>query len=384
MKTKSLQTKGWRVARIGMALAGSGAAVLAHAAGWTVGQVGPMTGAEAIQGRAYAQGMRLYFDQVNKAGGVQGQPVELVVEDDGSHPDETVAKTRRLLAEAKPVVLAGYFGNRNLTALLDSKLLANSPLAIVGYQSTDTRVLSSPQIFSTRAGLSEQMAKISTHLATVGITRLALVYEDRPDAQALTALVEKAITPSGAKLVTSAMLRGKTTIDKTVEQLQSSKTPPQAVLVVASSSGTAAFVEAYRMDGGTAQIYATAEADIEQLAKRLPVEYMSGLSIAQVVPSPYKVSARLNKEFRDAAAAAGKSLEVPVSFAMMEGYVNAKVIVEAMRRSQPVSPEKVAAALHGIDAYDLGGYWVGYRPGSQIGSKYVDLSIVNASGRVTQ
>ena len=138
------------------------------------------------------------------------------------------------------------------------------------------------------------------------------------------------------------------------------------------------------MDGGNAQVYATAEADIEQLAKRLPVEYISGLSIAQVVPSPYKVSAKLNKEFRDAVTAAGKSVEVPVSFAMMEGYVNAKVIVEAMRRSQPVTPEKVTAALRTLDAYDLGGYWVGYRPGSQIGSKYVDLSIVNASGRVTQ
>ena len=56
----------------------------------------------------------------------------------------------------------------------------------------------------------------------------------------------------------------------------------------------------------------------------------------------------------------------------------------AMRRSQPVTPEKVTAALRTLDAYDLGGYWVGYRPGSQIGSKYVDLSIVNASGRVTQ
>ena len=137
------------------------------------------------------------------------------------------------------------------------------------------------------------------------------------------------------------------------------------------------------MDGGTAQIYATAEADIEQLAKRLPVEYMSGLSIAQVVPSPYKVSGKLNKEFRDATIAAGKTLQVPVSFAMMEGYVNAKVIVEAMRRSQPVTPEKVSMALRGLDAYDLGGYWVSFKPG-QVGSKYVDLSIVNAAGRVTQ
>ena len=238
-------------------------------------------------------------------------------------------------------------------------------------------------MFSTRAGLAEQVAKISTHLATVGITRLALVFEERPDAQELTALVTKAVNPSGAKLVASAMLKSRGGTDKAVRELQTAKTSPQAILLVASSPATAAFVEAYRMEGGTAQVYATAEADIEQLAKRLPVEYMSGLSIAQVVPSPYKVSGKLNKEFRDATIAAGKSLDVPVSFAMMEGFVNAKVIVEAMRRSQPVTPEKMSAALRGLESYDLGGYWVNFKPG-QVGSKYVDLSIVNAAGRVTQ
>ena len=368
-------------ARGGFAALCAGTALVAQA--WTVGQVAPMSGAEASQGRAYAQGMRLYFDQVNKAGGVQGQPVELTALDDVSHPEETVAKTRKLLSEAKPVVLAGYFGNRNLSALLESKVLDGSQFPLVGYQSTDTRVLASPQLYSTRAGLVEQVAKISAHLSTVGITRLALVFEERPDAQELTALVTKVVSPSGAKLVTSAMLKSKGGADNTVRELQASKASAQAILLVASSPATAAFVEAYRMDGGTAQVYATAEADIEQLAKRLPVEYMSGLSIAQVVPSPYKVSGKLNKEFRDATIAAGKNLQAPVSFAMMEGYVNAKVIVEAMRRSQPVTPEKMSAALRSLESYDLGGYWVNFKPG-QVGSKYVDLSIVNAAGRVTQ
>lgn len=375
-----MNRKHWVLARAGLVAMCAGAALVAQA--WTVGQVAPMSGAEASQGRAYAQGMRLYFDQINKAGGVQGQPVELAVLDDVGHPEETVTKTRKLLSESKPVVLAGYFGNRNLSALLQSKALDGSQIPLVGYQSTDTRVLASPQMFSTRAGLAEQVAKISTHLATVGITRLALVFEERPDAQELTALVTKAVNPSGAKLVASAMLKSRGT-DKAVQELQAAKTSPQAILLVASSPATAAFVEAYRMEGGTAQVYATAEADIEQLAKRLPVEYMSGLSIAQVVPSPYKVSGKLNKEFRDATIAAGKSLDVPVSFAMMEGYVNAKVIVEAMRRSQPVTPEKMSAALRGLESYDLGGYWVNFKPG-QVGSKYVDLSIVNAAGRVTQ
>ena len=376
-----MNRKHWVLARAGLVAMCAGAALVAQA--WTVGQVAPMSGAEASQGRAYAQGMRLYFDQVNKAGGVQGQPVELAVLDDVGHPEETVTKTRKLLSESKPVVLAGYFGNRNLSALLESKALDGSQIPLVGYQSTDTRVLASPQMFSTRAGLVEQIAKISTHLATVGITRLALVFEERPDAQELTALVTKAVNPSGAKLVASAMLKSRGGTDKAVRELQTAKTSPQAILLVASSPATAAFVEAYRMEGGTAQVYATAEADIEQLAKRLPVEYMSGLSIAQVVPSPYKVSGKLNKEFRDATIAAGKSLDVPVSFAMMEGFVNAKVIVEAMRRSQPVTPEKMSAALRGLESYDLGGYWVNFKPG-QVGSKYVDLSIVNAAGRVTQ
>lgn len=376
-----MNRKHWVLARAGLVALCASAALAAQA--WTVGQVAPMSGAEASQGRAYAQGMRLYFDQVNKAGGVQGQPVELASLDDLGHPEETVAKTRKLLSESRPVVLAGYFGNRNLSALLESKSLDGSQIPLVGYQSTDTRVLASSHMFSTRAGLVEQVAKISTHLATVGITRLALVFEERPDAQELTALVTKAVNPSGAKLVTSAMLKSRSGSDKAVQELQASKASPQAILLVASSPATAAFVEAYRMEGGTAQIYATAEADIEQLAKRLPVEYMSGLSIAQVVPSPYKVSGKLNKEFRDATIAAGKSLDVPVSFAMMEGYVNAKVIVEAMRRSQPITPEKMSAALRGLESFDLGGYWVNFKPG-QVGSKYVDLSIVNAAGRVTQ
>ena len=359
----------------------AGAAMVAQA--WTVGQVAPLSGAEATQGRAYVQGMKLYFDHVNKAGGVQGQPVELTVLDDLGHPDETVSKTRQLLAQSKPVVLAGYFGNRNLSALLDSKALDGSALSLVGYQSTDTRVQASSHLFATRAGLVEQVAKISTHLATVGITRMALVFEERPDAQALTEQITKSVASSGAKLVTTAVIQGKNGFDKAVQAVTASKTSPQAILVVASSAATAAFVESYRLDGGTAQVYATAEADIEQLAKRLPVEYMNGLSIAQVVPSPYKVSGKLNKEFRDAVAQAGKSMDVPVSFSMMEGYVNAKVITEALRRSQPVTPEKVSAALRTLDTYDLGGYWVSFKPG-QIGSKYVDLSIVSASGRVKQ
>ena len=93
---------------------------------------------------------------------------------------------------------------------------------------------------------------------------------------------------------------------------------------------------------------------------------------------------RLNKEFRDVVSKQPDGEAIPVSYPMMEGYVNAKVLVEAMRRTQSLTSEKLADSLRNLNAVDLGGYWVSFRPGSQSGSKFVDLSIVNAQGRVTQ
>src|SRR5882672_6485490 len=79
-----------------------------------VGQVAPLSGPEASQGRAYAAGMQMAFDAVNKAGGVNGHTFALVSQDDRARPEETVKLTRLLLAEHHPTVLAGYFGSRNI------------------------------------------------------------------------------------------------------------------------------------------------------------------------------------------------------------------------------------------------------------------------------
>lgn len=380
------ETSTRRLCQFVLASGGAFAAMGVHAE-WVVGQVAPLTGAASLQSKAYAQGMNLHFNQINRAGGVHGERLRLISLDDRASPEETVQQTQRLLREHKPVALAGYFGNRNLLALLDSKVLDQSQISVVGFHSTDPRVLKAAQMFSTRAALPEEIEKIAKHLATLGLTRLALVYDERQpqEAQTLEAAVAEVVTASGAQLVASSMLStGKAAQEAVMDRLQKAQPSVQAVIVVASSPVTAAFVEGYRLEGGAAQIYATSSADIEQLATRLPVELMRGVSIAQVVPNPYRSNNRLNKEFRDLVSKLSSEQELPVSYAMMEGYVNAKVLVEAMRRTQPLSSEKLAESLRSLNALDLGGYWVSYRQGSQSGSKFVDLSIVNAQGRVTQ
>jgi ABC-type branched-subunit amino acid transport system substrate-binding protein len=364
-----------------MVTAACGAATAVQAGQVVVGQVAPMTGLEAAQGRAYATGMQLYFNAVNKAGGVNGSTFTLVRRDDSGRPEDTVSVTRALLAEEKPLVLAGYFGSKNIAELLGTGILEKEHVALVGYRTTELRPFS-PLLYNVRATLRDELGKLTEHLATIGITRLALVYEDGAGSKALVAAADEAAAKARASIVLKSSYPAGTA--RTAEAVnQVLKAAPQAVLMVSTGAAAAAFIEQYRSAGGSAQLFAHSGADMEQMAKRLSEEQMQGVAIAQVTPSPYKISTRLTKEFNDLTAR--QALEVPVSYSMMEGFIAAKVIVEAVRR-QGAKPtrEGMVQALDAMDSYDLGGYLVGFRPNQHNGSRYVELSIVSGTGRIRQ
>ena len=353
----------------------------AFAAPIVVGQVGPMSGLEASQGRAYATGMQLYFNAVNKAGGVNGHTFNLVRRDDGGRPEDTVAGTKTMLAEDKPMVLAGYFGSRNVSELLASGVLEKEHIALVGYRTSEIRP-TNPYLFNVRAGLRDEINKLTEHLATIGITRLGLLYEDGPGAAALLAAAEESAKKARATIVAKASYpAGTARVSPAVETFV--KATPQAIIMVTSGAAAAGFIEQYRAGGGAAQLFAHSGADIEQLSKRLSEEQMQGVAIAQVTPNPYKISSRLAKEFNDLVAKT-PNLEVPVSYSMLEGYIAAKVIVEAVRRQgAKASREGMVTALENLD-YDLGGYAVHYKGDQRNGSRFVELSIVSGAGKIRQ
>ncbi|MDB5872441.1 MAG: putative type branched chain amino acid transport system, periplasmic component [Ramlibacter sp.] len=365
-------------------VAGTLAAALhaAQAAQLVIGQVGPMSGLEANQGRAYAAGMQLYLNNVNKAGGVNGHTFTLLRKDDGGRPEDTVSVTQKMLAEDKPLVLAGFFGNRNISELISAGLLEKDKIALVGYRAAEIRA-ETPLLYNVRASLRDEINKLTEHLATIGITRLGLFYEDGPGAPALVAVAEEAAKKAKATITSKASYpAGTAKVSSAVATFIGNT--PQAIIMVASGAAAAGFIEQYRGGGGGAQLFAHSGADIEQLSKRLAEEQMQGVAIAQVTPSPYKISNKLAKEFSDTVAKTEK-LEVPVSYAMMEGYITAKVIVEAVRR-QGARPtrEGMVAALESIDNFDLGGYVVGFKPGVRSGSKFVELSIISGAGKIRQ
>jgi branched-chain amino acid transport system substrate-binding protein len=362
-------------------------AFAAQAERLVVAHVAPFSGLEATRGRAYAAGLALAFNPVNKAGGVAGHTLALVSADDHNRAEDTVAELRRLLAEQKPLLLTGLVGDESVSAVLRSGLLEAEKLPVLGLRTLALDV-EHPQIFPLQAGTRAELTKIVEQLATVGLKRIGLFQEEGAKLVAQTLQAGVAKVPGMAITVQTSYPAGTARATAAAERMLGSDV--QAIVMVASSSAAAAFIETYRTGGGTAQLFAHSGADIEQLAKRLAEQHTQGLAIAQVVPNPYKIHLRLTREFNEAyraaqAAGAEGTSGLPVSYSMMEGYIAGRVLVEAVRKLGPhPTRENLSAALESLGSLDLGGLRLNFAPGARAGSKLVELSIVTPEGKIRQ
>jgi ABC-type branched-subunit amino acid transport system substrate-binding protein len=140
-------------------------------------------------------------------------------------------------------------------------------------------------------------------------------------------------------------------------------------------------VKELKAHGETAQLYALSYADNQLIMKIAGQQFAHGVIIAQVMPNLNSRSMGLVKEFHENFAKYADA-KAPPTFFNLEGYLSAKLIVEAVRRSKDASPEGVRRGLEMMGKYDLGGYTVDFSPKKHWGSQYIEMSLIGRSGRL--
>jgi branched-chain amino acid transport system substrate-binding protein len=88
---------------------------------YKIGTLQPLSGAGAAGGKTALVGVQMAIDRINKSGGVNGRPIELIVADDESKPDVGRRKTEKLVVEDKVDVHLGGFLS-NISVCLDTTL----------------------------------------------------------------------------------------------------------------------------------------------------------------------------------------------------------------------------------------------------------------------
>lgn len=351
----------------------------APAATLRLGQSVALSGPLAELGSEYRDGALAYFNWINSKGGIHGRKIELISSDDAYLPERTVDNVKQHLDENNVLALFGIMGSANYRAILpllaERKIPSVAPLT----GADDLRGEASPTTFWVRASYGDETEKIVEQLTTTGIKRVAVFYQDDDFGQAGLEGVSKALKARKLDVIAKgSFARNKLDVADAVKRIRAAD--PQAVVMISTYKATAAFVKAFRQSGSAAQLFAISTVGYKALSQELGKD-AAGVAISQIVPYPWNGSLALNREFE--AIPKDMQPKAGLSYTSFEGFIAAKVMVEALRRAGPLATrEKLFTALESMNAYDAGGYTVSFGPGKHQGSRFTEMTIVGGSGRL--
>lgn len=378
---------GWNRRQFVTATAGFAAAVWgvnSHAQDATgpivLGQSCALTGPSAQLGVQFSQGAKLYFDQLNAQGGIGRRPVELRTLDDGYEPDRCVVNTQKFLAD-DVMALFGYLGTPTSMAALPLLQKAKVPLIA---PLTGAAGLRDPKlaqmVFNLRASYADETALMVKQLVSLGLKKIAVFHQNDAYGQSGLDGVTQALQSHGLKPVGAATVeRNSQDVSKAVKALV--PLGADVIVQVGTYAASAAFVRAARQAGYGGQFYNVSFVGTSALAQALGKE-AEGVVVTQVVPSPYKTSHPLAREFQ--AALQKNSASLQPNYSSMEGYLAARVVGEALKSAAAagrLQRDGLIAALDAMNGQQVAGFPIAFRP--QAGRpRFVELSMLTGDGKV--
>ena len=136
-----------------------------------IGVTQPLTGAFAASGNYVTQGAKIAEEEINKAGGVLGKKIELIVEDNKSNPTEAVATAEKLIVKDKVPVMMGAWSSTLTLAVMPKLEEYKVPMLVETSSSGKITVAGNPYVFRI-SPTSEMEAKAFAPLfKTLGIKK---------------------------------------------------------------------------------------------------------------------------------------------------------------------------------------------------------------------
>lgn len=340
--------------------------------GQSIGVTGPVAGIT----KGMIDGARAYINHVNQQGGVNGRKISIRILDDKFDPKTAAANADKLIKEEHVFALFQSYGTPHTVAMFPILTAHGTPLIA---PAPGNGVLYSPfrrLVFNVRARFEDEVAKGVQQFTTVGVTSIGMmVIDDELGTEVLDGFNQAMAARKLKPQVIVKYARVKPDINGAAAAL--TKNPPKAVIIVGPPQHTVPMIKAIRAAGSNVQIMILSNNSSEALAKNLGPAGV-GVLVSQVTPPPHLISSELGREFRDIA----KEADVNPSYAAMEGYVSAKVLVEGLRRAgRNLTRDSFIRGMESIHKTDIGGIMIDYSPTDHIGSDYVDLTMINKEGR---
>ncbi len=308
------------------------------------------TGPASALGTGVTEGIQVYFDKVNAAGGVNGRQIELKIYDDGYEPPRAIKNTMTLIKQDKVFALIGYVGTPTSKAVMPVAVRTGVPYFAPFTGAGFLRNPVNENVFNVRASYTDETVGIVDQLVeNKGYSKIGLLMQNDSYGKAGQSGVLKGLEKHGLELAgLGTYERNTTDVSAAVETLKASGA--EAVIMVGAYKAVSAFMKEahaadYKPDFINISFVGTSALIKESGAAG------EGSYISQVMPNPFTSDLAIVQQYRADMSAAGKQPE----FTSLEGYVQAAVFHEALKAAgTDLTRDSLRAALNQLD-FDLGG-----------------------------
>ncbi|MGE4552272.1 MAG: ABC transporter substrate-binding protein [Desulfovibrionaceae bacterium] len=334
-----------------------------------------LSGHAAYLGTQALRGAMCYINEVNASGGVAGRTIRIIAYDDAYDPPQCLRNTQRLIVDDQVFGLFCYVGTPTtvkITPFLDKVRI---PLLGIVTGANALRVPFNRYIINVRASYYQETEAAVEHLVKdLGLSRIAVFYQyDAYGFDGLTG-TELALKNLGLETVArGSYVRGTLNVADALDRIE--RSGAQAVVMIATSEPCAEFIHMAEGRGYTPLFYTVSFVGADELARRLG-RTNERIIMSQVVPPP--VGDEASRALLGEAVQYPELLRKyfpnePPSFVGLEGYLNARVLVEGLRRAgRDLTREGFIDALESMPELHLGpGLSVAFSPQDHQGMNQV-------------
>jgi branched-chain amino acid transport system substrate-binding protein len=340
-----------------------------------IGMVAGFSGPVAGVVQESADGARLYFDAVNAQGGIKGQNIELVTQDDKYDNATAVAQAKSLASQGVLALMLSR-GTGPTEAMLPVLKENKLPLFAPATGAISLHEPVQPWIYHLRASYQREAERAVKHLAGIGVKRITIVQVNDTFGNDAGKGAIKGLDDVKLRALSHLRFdRNKPDLAPTMQAI--AKAGIEAVVLIGPAYAVVEGVHALRAAGSTAHVATLSNNASTDFVKALG-EHARGVIVTQLFPYERSTANLMVREALSLAKTAGRSELTP---AHVEGFAAAKLIVEALKRAgKDITRDSLVKALDGA-RIDLGGLQVHYGDKDRSGLEYTDVSIVGEDGR---
>lgn len=342
-----------------------------------VGMSAAFTGVSRDLGTELYRGAQAYLSEINASGGVLGNQVRILRYDDGYDPARAIHNTIALIERDRAPLLFGYVGTPTVTRVLPllKRYESNGPYLLFPFTGAQPQrqLPYGTLVFNLRASYLEETSGLVDHLVAIGRRRIAIFYQADAYGRSGWDGVRKALARHGLKIAGEATYARGTpyTSDLSIQVRALRAAQADAVISVGVYAACAAFIRDVVDSGWEVPIanvsFVGSESLLDLLAgegRRRSKDYTTRLVNSQVVPSYEDRALPAVQEYRalmdkhpaaPAADSSGATGRRKYSFVSFEGFLDAKLLVEVLRRAGgSTDREHIRRAFYGMHDLELG------------------------------